>query len=615
MRRAAFWLLVPLLLAAGEPPLARIQGLSLAYSHDLNQIIGQNVSLDWLGWTVTAETVKIDVASRAGAAMGRVVLHKGEARLEADEFLFDLAKEAGILVRYGDDLETSPFPPARAIADAGAEARTRRAVLESVTWAKMRASLFYASARAMDILPTFEVYGDDVLVYVEGLEAVGFKRLKLSLGDKPRTNGLTLDKIWYSRNQGLFGDASLILGRDKKLHSRTQLHYEEHTVLSDYSGLPRQYDLETSTVWSASPKLDLGWEGNYSSTSLGNARIFALTKSRDAKRSVLFDLTYQKPLQSADETWLGVQTDLKSEAWGNLTFHGRQELHDQTLADLSYAKAFGKSVRFGLNARYSHLRLGGRGATTSRILTGNVQLAYESDGYQAAAEYHLNDDLLGDRRLTQPRFRLAVKPFAFYGGLLTASLSNSLVFQTLNDAGKVTPSYNDNTVFSLAAAPVTVRPGLTFRTSFTAEQFTEKEKRNFTSGGLVLNVVQEFVPGVTLEVFYSAQSRRRTKGWLIEGTTSQDLTAAFRVRTGGRIDGWMTISYDPKHADWKRGMADLAVGLIKDWRVQTLLNYDFYTKKMASVDLSLIRRAGRFDVKFLWRSLSKQFLIELVPAM
>jgi hypothetical protein len=615
MRRAAILLLAPLLLAAAKPPLLHIQGTALAYSHDHSQILGQDVRIEWLGWTLTAGVLKIDMAARRGGALGRVVLAKGEARLEADELFFDLGQESGVLVRYGDGIEAFPFPETRKNEDFAAEARARRAGMEGVAWAGVRSSLFYATARVIDILPSFEVYGDDVLIHVEGLESIGFKRLKLSLGDKAQTEGLSLDRVWYNHSQGLFGDLSLNLGQGKKLHSRTQLHYEEHSVLSDYTGLPRQYDLQTSTVWTAAPKLDLGLEGNYSSTGLGNARLFALVKSRDAKQTATFDLSYKKPLQSAGEVWLGVRTDLKSESWGNLTFNGRQEWHDQTLADLAYAKEFGKHVRFGLDASYSHLRIGGRGASASRILTGQVGLSYDAAGYQASAEYHLNEDLLGDRSLTQPQFRLAVKPLKFYGGLLTATLSNALIFQTLNDAGKLTHSYHNNAIFNLAAAPIQTRSGLTIRTSVSAEQFTEKEGRDFTSGGLVLQAVQEFAPGVTLEAFYSAQSRRRSRGWLIEGTTSQDLTAAFRVKPGGRIDGWLSVSYDPKHGEWKRGFSDLTVGLIKDWRLRGLLSYDFYTKKMSSIDLYLVRRAGRFDLRFLWRSLSKQFLIELVPAL
>ncbi len=619
MRRAA-WLLLLLALGpqsapAADPPLLRLQGAYLAYSHDHGFILGHEVRFEWRGWTVTGGDVRIDVPARRAAVLGRVVLTRGQERREGDELLFDLEAESGILVRYGEEMDVSVWPDTRGVEDAAAEARSRRSGLEGVSWARMRGSLLYASARAIEILPSFEVYGDDVLFHVEGLESVGFKRLKLSFGDKAEREGLSLDRVWYTRNQGLFGDLSLDLGRESRLRSRTQLHYEEHSILSDYAGLPRQVDLQTSNVWTAGSGWDFGLDGNYSSTGLGNARLSALVKSRDKKRSAAFDLSYNKPLQSAGETWLGLKTDLDSESWGRLSFSGRQELHDQTLASLAYDKGWGRRIRLNLDARYAHYRVGGRGASASRILTGQVGLTYEADGYRAAAEYSLNDDLIGGRRLTQPQLRLTMKPVTFYGGLLTAGFSNALVFQTLNDDGEIGRSYNDNAVFSLAATPVRPWAGFTLRPTLSAEQFMEKEGRNFTSGGLVLQAVQEIRRGVTLEVFYSAQSRRRTRGWLVEGTTSQDLTAAFRIKTGGRIEGWASVSFDPKHGDWKRGFADLSLVLFKSWRIQSLLSYDFFAGRMANVDLYLVRKAGRFDLRLLWRSLSKQLLIELVPAI
>jgi hypothetical protein len=314
MRRAALLILLPLILRAAEPPLIRIEGGYTAYSYDHAQIMGEDVKMSWFGWTVAAKSLKLDLGVRTGAAYGSIIMTKGDAKLEADELLFDAGAETGILVRFGENMRALPFPGDRKIDDPGAEARARRAALEGVSWAKMRGSLLYASARAIDVLPSYEAYGDDVLMHVEGLDSVGFKRIKLSGGAQPKAGGLTLDRVWFSRLQGVFGDLSLTLNKEKLLRSRTLLHYEEHTILSNYVGLPRQLDLQTSNVWSAKEGLDLGLDGNYSSTGLGNAKLFALVKSRDAKRTTTFDLAYNKPLQSDGETWLGVRTDLRSTA-------------------------------------------------------------------------------------------------------------------------------------------------------------------------------------------------------------------------------------------------------------------------------------------------------------
>ena len=118
---------------------------------------------------------------------------------------------------------------------------------------------------------------------------------------------------------------------------------------------------------------------------------------------------------------------------------------------------------------------------------------------------------------------------------------------------------------------------------------------------------------MTLEGYYSYQSRRRTKGWLIEGTSSQDLTAVLRFNPSLHTNGWISFSYDPKSGRWRQSFADIAIGLIKNWRFHTLVNYDFLLKKLNNIDLYLIRDAGRFQIRFVWRSISRQILIELVP--
>ncbi|MFQ5722736.1 MAG: hypothetical protein ACE5GI_09625, partial [Candidatus Aminicenantales bacterium] len=124
---------------------------------------------------------------------------------------------------------------------------------------------------------------------------------------------------------------------------------------------------------------------------------------------------------------------------------------------------------------------------------------------------------------------------------------------------------------------------------------------------------KEFLKGVYLECMYSAQTRRKTQGWLIEGTTSQDLSALLRVNPLQSLDAWVSISYDPKNNQWRQSFTDISIGIVRNWRFHSLINYDFLLKKVNNIDLYLIREAGRFQLRFIWRSLSKQFLLELIP--
>jgi hypothetical protein len=604
-------LLLPGMARPAEKPLLRIVGGYLAHSYDFNQTLGQDVTITWGDRTIKARSLKIDLSGRRFVVLGGVEVSSPAGTIQADEFFFSAAEPAGILVRYGPSLKLEAFGAARSTGELEADVRAQRAVLAGVGWEKLRSSLIYTTAKTIEITPAYEVYGTDVTFYVEGIPSVGMARFKLSMGDEARAGGFSLDRVWFSRTQGLFGDFSFNLMRENLLDSSTQLHYEEHSLLGDYQGLPRQLDLRTSTTWAATGPWKLGLEGNFSSTGLWNARIF-LGVGDPAADGLTVDAAYRKPLRSRGETWFGARSRLSSSAWGNLFLQARYELHGQTLASLAYDKTFGKRLSFRLKTDYSHI-LFGDGAAAARIFTAGATASYDADPFQAAADYYLNSDLLGGQRLSRPQLRVSLRPVAFYGGLLSFALSDVLVLNSLRGGANVSESYNSNAVFSLGAAPVRLGSGLILRLILTAEQFLEKEGRNFSTGGAVVRAAREFAPGVTLEAIYGFQSRRRTRSWLIEGTTSQDLTFLFRVTRPGRLEGWISAAYDPKHGDWKQGFADVSVGLVRNWKFQTLLNYDFYRRTLANIDLYLVRRVGRFDLRFVWRSLSKQLLIELVP--
>jgi hypothetical protein len=158
-----------------------------------------------------------------------------------------------------------------------------------------------------------------------------------------------------------------------------------------------------------------------------------------------------------------------------------------------------------------------------------------------------------------------------------------------------------------------VTPNFSLNMSVAVEQFLEKEDRNFTSGGFIGNATVEVARGFFLEGLYNFQSRRRSRDWLIEGTSSQDLSAVFRANPSNKLNSWISFSYDPKNRQWTQSFADISFEVIRKWKFHTLINYDFILNKLNNIDLFLVREAGRVQLRFVWRSLSKQFSVELIP--
>ena len=589
-----------------EETLIIIKGKYLAYSYDFNQIYGENVEFEFSSYSVSCRHIKIDITPKIFYAYGDVILEKEDEKLNGDEFLFNPKAKKGTLISYGEKIEV------KEIENEGKEIPSQKNdALKELTLAKIQKSLIYFACQTINITTDFDVYGYNVTLFVEGLESVGFKKLKLSGGINQRRNGISLNRIWYTKSQGLIGRVSYFYEKEKKVNSLTQLNYEEHSVLKDYSGLKRQVDVMSSTTINLKNDLNLGLTGNYNSSNLWNT-LFWLNKNWSKKFSTQVNFSYNKPINLKGEAWFGLQSTIDTGKFGNISFSGKYEIQNQMLTNFSYGNTFLKKINFLLSSSYSQIKIG-ESADYSKIFSGGVNLSYSSRIFNVSTDYFLNHDLFGDQLLSQPQLRLGFNPFQFYGGLISASIYNIFIYNNLKRGGIEEDSYSNNTVLTLSTQPIFLQKGFSLNYNFSLEQFVEKEGRNFTSGGFIFNINKSIVKGISLQGLYSFQSRRKTKDWLIEGTTSQNLSAVLKVNPSERLNGWISFSYDPKNSQWRQSFADISVGIIRHWKLHSLVHYDFLLRKINNVDLYLIRDAGRFQLRFIWRSLSKQFLIELVP--
>ncbi len=434
---------------------------------------------------------------------------------------------------------------------------------------------------------------------------------KLSDGLEKKGGGFSLDKVWYTRSQGLIGRASYSYNEKDLISSVTNLHYEERSFLKDYQGPARQADLMHSTSLAYNKSTTLGFNGNYNSSRLWNTNL-VVNKRWSNTLSTNFDFAFNKPVNFKGEAWFGAQALVSGGRYGELSLAGRSDLQQQLVGNLAYGTTLARGLNFLLNSDYSRIKIGGSN-DFSEILSGALSLEHSSRVFNLSADYYLNYDLMGSELLSRPQVRLGVNPLTFYGGLLSIQMNNILIYNHLKTSGEEEQTYSNNTILNLSTHPLELPKGFSLDFRISAEQFVEKKQRNFTSGGFILNLRKKLFQGVSLETFYSAQSRRRTQNWFIEGTTSQDLSFILRANPRPWLDGWISVSYDPKVREWQQTFADISLGLFRSWRFHSLLNYDFLLNRMSNIDLYLIREAGRFQIRFVWRSLSKQFLVELIP--
>ena len=582
-----------------------IKGAYLAYSYDFNQIFGKNVQFEFLDLKVSCEYLKGDLASGRLGAFGHVEVERKLEKYAGDAVLVDLKTQTVVLAEYGAHISVKEI-----LGKNEGQPRLDSGVLDDLTLQKVQSSLVYFTCPEMEINSKYETIGFQVTIYVEGVRSFGHKKLNLTKGPKMRIGGLSLKKIWYTKSQGLITNAAFEYENEDKITTLTQIQYEEHTLVKGYSGLSRQFNLLSSTHIALDKKSRISLLGNFDSSRQWSAQ-FSLDQRWSERFSSNLTFSRFKPANMPGDTWIGLQSLLNT-GIGNLNLNGKLETRGQGLYSLSYSKSLFRRLRLGWTASYSKLRAGMTG-NFSKIVNSFVSMTYSGGQFNLGADYLLNSDLQGNQVLSRPQLSLGLNPVRFYGGFLIVDLRNILSFNKVLTGETKNFNYNNNAVFSLSTASIDIRSGFRLNFALSLEQFLEKGRRNFTSSGLIVKARKSLTQWFALEGYYSYQSRRKTENWFIEGTTSQDLSMYCRFNFSPTTGGWLSFSYDPKHGEWRQMIADLSLGLTRKWMFHTLMDYDFMLGRLNNIDLYVIRQAGGFQLRIIWRSLSKQFLVELVP--
>ena len=590
----------------GQKYLLQAKGHYFAYSYDLNQVYGEEVEFEILDYQVTGRYLKIDLAHQAFCVFGEVVLSNEQEILQGDEFWFSPGDRRGVVLTYKETLSSKDIGGKEGISTLSLIKDT-----EEISLIKIEKSLIYFTAKSIDVTTDFEVIGHHVTLFLEGIKSVSFKKINMSSGLSREIAGIALEKIWFNKTQGLITRLSHSYEKRDKFNTRSQITYEEHSILKNYEGLKRQFDLMTSWSVSLPKNVTLAFNGNYNSSNLWNTNAF-LNKKWSNKTSTQIDFSFNKPVLFKGEAWLGLQSSFQTNRGGNLVLSGKIGSENQALGHVAYSTSLFKRVNIYLASSYSRLRLVGTSAST-KIWTNNLNVSFTSRIFNLSTDYFLNRDLVGQQSLSQPQLSLGTNPLPLYRGLLSFRIQNIFILNESMTSESKQRTYSNNLTFNLMTEPLFLSKQLSLNVDFSLEQFSEKSGRNFTSGGIIINVRQRFSDAVVLEGFYSAQSRRRSQGWFVEGTTSQDMSAIFRIDATSGFSTWFSLSYDPKYGELRTSFADVSFRIVRAWEFHALATYDFRFKKINNVDLYLIRMAGRFQLRFVWRSLSKQFLIELVP--
>lgn len=596
-----------------------IRGDYLLYSYDHNYVFGQgNILVKSRQWAIRAAVVEVDVANRSAVARGGCQVEAAGQKYEADLLAIDLESLDLRLMTFAESVRSwtlpgaprSAPPPPAAQPPAGAGR-----AFSAVGMDELKKSLVYFLSRRVVVSTRYGVTGYQATAFIEGVQSLSFKRLKLDRGiETNQLRGFWLDRVWYYPSQGLVANSHYLWEKPIKTGSAKSANV-----------LDVKYDLFNQSDSASALRVDFNSQNSLSLSRRHEAVLgFGfltdnLLKTRLALRSQWLPgwssevaAEYSRTAAKREELWLRLNSSLQQKALGTLSLDLGVEREAQHRGSVSLRNQALRNVTLSLQHSFSRLLIGE--GTFSRQYQSAFSLAYSHRLFQLAADYSFHHDLLHDQSQGTPRFTLTATPFRLYHGLLKVNFNSSYLINQLTLAGKRDDQSRANISLSLQNETIRLGSGPAFTFALAAEQYLERERLNrYTSLGGVLRCVQSIASFADLELLCNFNARRRTEAWLIQGTTSQDWSTVLRLKDRGqRLQGWASVSYDGKTGRFSNSYLDCAVSLGKNWQFQTQVNYDFPFRNF-NYDLYLVRHAGRIMLRASYRSLSKQVLVEILP--
>jgi hypothetical protein len=597
------------LLTAKESPMLQISAAYEIYSYDLNYLYCQgDVVVSSPFYTLKGQVLKFDLARHRAVMARDATLVVGDQSASADLIEVNLGTGSFKLTWYGDTIASAVlFPGFPGSTDSPFPVRER-------TLADLRKSLVYFLCNQVEVMPSLAMYGNGITAYIEGMQSISLKRFKLDGGQGSVSESyFMIDKLWYNSGQGAVLNTRFNLMGTTWGKSDNSLNLQYDLFGENPSAKALNLFFSTKTLFNLTRTLRIDLNANYITDNIVSFSFDVQQQwSRTANTTVA--LEYRKPYDQSDEMWLRLnQTLLLPLLGGQFTGALGYEKQGQYSADLGLQQHITRGLDVTAKYKLSHLLVGSD--SFNDLTNQSLSVSYSNALFNIFTDYSLNSDLLNNQSQASPQVRINSTPILMYENILRLNLSSSVMLNHLKKNDFSDDLLKANVAFQLTCERVDISPDFNLTVAFSGEQLIDKDPiNNFTTGGAILRFHYDFLNFSEFELLYNLTSRRQTRNWLIEGSSTQDVTAMFRLKEkpGNVVKAWTSWSYNPVLGSMRVANLDCSITVFKGWMLQTQMNYDFLFKQF-NYDFYLIRKAGRLTFRLSYRSLSKQFLFEMLP--
>ncbi len=582
------------------------KGNFLSYSYDKNMLYGEKVELQLWDWIFKGERIFVDFDRNVLAIMGDVEVEREGKRVRGDELRFSILLKKFYVINYREIVEKKYFDEnfnEELVSEVSFEMREIDASIISN-------SFLYYTFSSMEILENLRIIGYEVTSHLEGIPSIPLGKFVVKKGTINIGSGVRVGKVWYSNSQGAVMDVSAVIKRKGNDLSTTFLTYEEKSFIKD-SEKNRVFRLRNTN------RLPLGknWEGsltaNFDSLSSWNTN---LTFSRITPNSSSFlSLYHFKSFSNIpSETWLKAETMLNFLKFGNINFSLGYEEKGQFLSSLSYSKKIYKSIIFSSSTSYNFIKKRGE-FEGSNLFSGNFALKFTPHFFSLSSNYSLNRDLISGNTLTVPSLNFELSPIFLYFKLIQINISNSFYYNIWKETGLKRTDYTDNLVFNLSTNLNTIPLLRNLSFNYRLEHLWRGKGEEFLTSGASFHLQKFFLKNsLNLSLIYNFHTRRRTKGWFIEGSNFESISLFLHIKPTQPFNINVSVNGDPKRG-LVNSFSNLNYSLGRSWFLEVNGNYNFLIEKLENMEAYLIKDTEKFSIRIGWRLLGKQLFVDLLP--
>lgn len=585
--------------------LLHLKGNWLFYSFDHNYIFGKgNIRLNIDNIIITGDSIDMDISKKRCRITSNIIISDGKNNIKKCDMV-DLLLDPIAYRSYAfkDKIEIS-----------GIEEGKVPEKFSKITLPELKESLLYFIGKEILIKKNLDVYGKDTTAFVEGIQSLTFRSFRLNKGTSDKNKTFSVNKLWYYNNTGILGDFTFVSGKTKKgTNFKTDNNLRVSYDLFDAGTAETDFrlDFKSSNSIILKEKNRLKLNLNYIKDNISQAILGYSFKNQNLLDGGI-SLDLKKRNSSKSELWIRSNLRLNLKNFGSLTLNYNYEISRDYLGNINYIKSFGKKLKFFMGTSFSGSRISD--SSFNKISESRLNINYSTRIFNLSADYSLNRELLYKKSMSSPKLNLNFIPITFYEGILSINLSSTIISNNININGIRENEFRSNTVIGLSSKKIAVnrRTGIEFSLR-TELLFDKNSSENYTSGGYVLKGTENLFKNTDIEITYNYYTRRRAVNWLIEGTVASDLTLLLKNRPkSGNSNFWASLSYDLDKENYTSSYLNFEILLIKQWYFQSLINYDFIFKNL-NFNIYLERKAGRYKIRFSYRSLTKQFQMELIP--